>query len=63
MKLENIEKNNKKNIETKKRVYLKPVIESEKLNSYGAVCNGSTTGGRKASSAGPAFCNSTRLNS
>lgn len=47
----------------KKRVYTKPQIQSEKLNSYGALCNGTTIGGRKASSAGPAFCNSTRLNS
>lgn len=47
----------------KKRSYIKPQIQSEKLNSYGAVCNGTTSGGRKASSAGPAFCNASRLNS
>ena len=54
------ETNTKKN---KKRTYVKPKIQSEKLNSYGAVCNGTTVGGRKASSAGPAFCNSGRLSS
>lgn len=47
----------------KKRTYVKPQIQSEKLNSYGAVCNGTTIGGKKASTAGPAFCNSGRLNS
>lgn len=46
-----------------KRTYLKPEIQSEKLNSYGAICNGTSTGGRKATIAGPAFCNAGRLNS
>jgi hypothetical protein len=45
----------------KKRTYVKPQLQSEKLNSFGAVCNGTTVGGRKASSSGPAFCNSARL--
>ena len=45
----------------KKKPYVKPQLLSEKLNSYGAVCNGTTNGGRKASSIAPAFCNSTRL--
>ncbi len=45
----------------KKKPYVKPQLLSEKLNSYGAVCNGTTAGGRKASSTGPAFCNSNRL--
>ena len=47
----------------KKRAYVKPQIQSEKLNSYGAICNGTTVGGRKASSSGPAFCNSAKLSS
>jgi len=47
----------------KKRVYKKPKIQSEKLNSYGAVCNGTTNGGRKASATSPSFCNASRLNS
>lgn len=46
-----------------KKQYIKPKIISEKLNSYGAVCNGSTAGGRKASTAGPAFCNASRISS
>lgn len=47
----------------KKKTYVKPQIQSEKLNSYGAVCNGTTVGGRKASSATPALCNASRLSS
>jgi hypothetical protein len=46
-----------------KKKYKKPEIQSENLNSYGAICNGTTNGGRKASSTGPAFCNAGRLNS
>lgn len=53
----------KKTENAKKRIYKKPKIQSEKLNSYGAVCNGTTTGGRKASALSPAFCNAARLNS
>lgn len=45
----------------KKRAYKKPQIQSEKLNSYGALCNGTTTGGRKSSVTTPAFCNAARL--
>lgn len=47
----------------KKRIYIKPQVLSEKLNSYGAICNGTTVGGRKASTTGPAFCNASKLNS
>lgn len=47
----------------KKRTYVKPKIQSEKLNSYGAVCNGTTVGGRKASTISPALCGATKLNS
>lgn len=47
----------------KKRVYIKPQIQSEKLNSYGALCNGTSVGGRKASTTGPGFCNAGKLNS
>lgn len=46
-----------------KRKYIKPDIQSEKLNSYGALCNGTTGGGRKASTTAPAFCNATKRNS
>lgn len=47
----------------KKKTYVKPKIQSDKLNSYGALCNGTTTAGRKASVTGPSFCNAGRLNS
>lgn len=58
------ESTNEKNTSSKtKKKYVKPSIQSDKLNSYGALCNGTTTGGRKASVTGPAFCNSARLNS
>lgn len=57
-------KDNEKMVEqNSKRTYEKPRIVSEQLNSYGAVCNGTTTGGRKATSTGPAFCNAGKLNS
>lgn len=50
-------------IKPAKKKYIKPQMQSENLNSYGAVCNGTTNGGRKASSTAPAFCNASRLNS
>jgi hypothetical protein len=46
-----------------KKPYKKPEIVSEKLNAYGAACNGSSTGGRKSSTSSPSFCNSRKLNS
>lgn len=46
-----------------KKPYKKPELVSEKLNVYGATCNGTTSGGRKASTGAPAFCNNKRLNS
>ena len=58
-----MKKDENKTKNAKKRVYKKPQIQSEKLNSYGAVCNGTTTSGRKASATSPAFCNAGRLNS
>ncbi len=47
----------------KKRKYKRPTITSEKLTIYGAVCNGTTNGNRKAAVGPPSFCNSKRLNS
>lgn len=58
-----MKKDENKTKNTKKRVYKKPQIQSEKLNSYGAICNGTTVGGRKASAVPPALCNASRLNS
>lgn len=48
---------------TKKRPYVKPEIESEDLLTFGALCNGSAAGGRKASTGAPNFCNSKKLTS
>lgn len=45
---------------TKKRQYEKPRVRSESLTAVAAVCNGTSTGGRKATS--PA-CNTNRLKS
>ena len=49
----------------KKKKYKSPTIESENLNTYGALCNGTTTGGRKvtASPVPAPFCNASKLNS
>ena len=47
-------------VANKKRAYIKPKIESEKLNSYGAICDGTTIGGKKASTSGPSFCNASK---
>ena len=46
-----------------KKIYRKPEITSEQLHTYGAVCNGTTTGQRKAFTSPPDNCNATRLNS
>lgn len=53
----------KKKPATKKRVYEKPEIETEDLLTFGALCNGAATGGRKASTGAPNFCNSKKLTS
>ena len=47
----------------KKKEYKRPTLKSEKLNAYGALCNGQSGAGRKASTAAPSFCNSRKLNS
>lgn len=46
-----------------KKKYVKPEIKSEKLNAYGAACNGTSSGGRKASTVAVPACNSKKLNS
>lgn len=55
----------KSNEEVQKKKYEKPSIESEDLNIYGAVCNGTTRGGRKATADinPPPICNVSKLNS
>lgn len=51
-------KNNKNGT---KKSYKKPSIKSEKLLSYGALCNGKAKGGRKSSAGAPDFCSASRL--
>lgn len=46
---------NKKN----KKKYNKPKVKSEKIMMFGALCNGTSTGGRKQTTAGG--CASTKL--
>ena len=58
-----IKEEEKKVPSTKKRPYEKPEIESEDLLTFGALCNGSASGGRKASTGGPDFCNAKKLTS
>lgn len=57
-----IQKDSEENTGDKKK-YVKPTIETEDLNTYGAVCNGTFRGGRKASAGPPNPCNASRLNS
>lgn len=58
-----IKEENKKEGVVKKKPYEKPEIESEELLTFGALCNGATSGGRKASTGGPNFCNAKKLTS
>jgi hypothetical protein len=44
-----------------KRPYVRPSIVTESLMAFGAVCNGTQTGGRKDATGAPKFCNSSRL--
>jgi hypothetical protein len=44
-----------------KKKYEKPQIKSESLMTFGALCNGSLSGGRKQSTGAPNFCNSGKL--
>lgn len=44
-----------------KKKYKKPEMKKEPLVTFGAVCNGTTSGQRKAATAPPASCNPVRL--
>lgn len=59
----NIKDDKKTEAVKKKKPYEKPEIESEELLTFGALCNGATSGGRKASTGGPNFCNAKKLTS
>ena len=45
----------------KKRPYKKPKIMSEEIITFGALCNGTNTGGRKTTAGAPDFCSASRL--
>lgn len=47
----------------KKKPYIKPEIETEDLMTFGALCNGTTMGGRKSATGAPQWCNASRINS
>jgi len=48
---------------SKKKPYIKPELTSEKLMTFGAVCNGSLSQSRKAATGAPNFCAASRLSS
>ena len=56
-------KDNSNNDKSEKKEYQKPEIVSEELTAFGAVCNGTSKGGRKQSGGPPGFCNASRLTS
>lgn len=60
--MNNIETQSKSSKKTRKK-YEKPTIDTETLNTYGAVCNGMSTGGRKATTLPPTPCNASKINS
>lgn len=46
-----------------KSPYQKPSLKTEELTAIAALCNGSASGGRKASTGSPDFCQSSKLKS
>jgi len=57
------EENKKKIDNSKKKKYVKPEIISDDLVAFGALCNGTTSGRRKASTGAPDNCRRSKLNS
>ena len=53
---------NQTDTETKKP-YVSPTIETEDMTVYGAACNGTNRGGRKAATTDVPPCNSSKLTS
>lgn len=51
----------KEETKKKKKKYIKPEIKKEALVTFGALCNGSNGGQRKAATTPPLNCNSARL--
>lgn len=46
-----------------RKPYQSPEITTETIETFGAVCNGTTAGQRKDDTGAPFFCRSNRLNS
>ena len=44
-----------------KKKYKKPSVRSEEIMTFGALCNGTMSGQRKASTGAPDFCNNMKL--
>jgi hypothetical protein len=44
-----------------KKKYVKPKMRSENLMTFGALCNGTTGGGRKQVTGAPDFCSASKL--
>ncbi|MCB0376870.1 MAG: hypothetical protein KDD33_00130 [Bdellovibrionales bacterium] len=45
----------------KKKTYTQPKLRKEKVMAFGALCNGSATGGRKSTAGSPDFCQANKL--
>jgi len=59
-----VESNKPKDEAKKEKLsYSKPTIKSEPLTTVAALCNGTTSGGRKATTGAPNFCNAGKLKS
>ena len=52
--------NKNENKKSEKKIYEKPTVKTENLTAVAAVCNGTSTGGRKATAP---TCNATKLKS
>lgn len=52
-----------KKTETEKKTYCKPIVKTEALTAVAALCNGTTTAGRKVSTGGTPACLATKLKS
>lgn len=44
-----------------KKKYKKPIVHSEKMITFGALCSGMKVGGRKTTAGSPDFCSASRL--
>lgn len=44
-----------------KKKYIKPQLKKETIMTFGALCNGMASGGRKTTAGAPDFCNAGKL--